>query len=265
MIINYLKYTLNNFEGIALKDMDSVKLMNRKESKYTIRTLTLLSVLDQIHQDYYILDIDQQRIMPYETVYYDYPDFALYTSHQNGKLNRYKVRTRTYEQTGSRFLELKFKTNKKITIKKRIPAMAPFKLEEHKAFMTKYFPLSPQFLEEKIQINYNRITLVDKALKERITIDLNLRYKSESIITGCEDLSIIEIKHEGDLKSSKIENVLRERKIKPLSISKYCLGISQHYGQVKSNNMYEKIREINKTLKAGNDKLKDIIRIEKAS
>ena len=244
-----IKQKLKNFESIKLKDMDSVKLMNRKECKYTVSYSTLITLLGELKEDYFILEIDGENLMPYESVYYDMPDFKLYTSHQNGKQNRYKVRSRTYALTGDKFLELKFKNNKKRTIKERIKVEKNGQWLENIKFLEKYLPFPPNDLEKKLEIQYERITLVDKSLKERVTIDLNLSFFSKNEKSNFSDISIIEIKYEGNRRDSKMDKTLRENRIKPLSFSKYCLGISQHFSEVKHNSMNMKIREINKNIK----------------
>jgi hypothetical protein len=262
---NYIKYTLSQFKKIELKEMDAVRLMNRKECKYIINSRTLISILNKLHQDYSILEINQQRVMPYESLYFDYPDLDLYRTHQNGKLNRYKIRKRTYKTTGQKFLELKFKNNKKRTIKKRMEITKETQRTDIKDFLSENFPHSIQGMKEVMKIDYDRITLVGKSLNERITIDLNLRYSSKNKKTAYENLAIIELKHEGNLKTSTIESVLKEKGIKPMSMSKYCLGISQHYEQVKTNSINVKIRQINKILKLGNPSNRDTITSNKAS
>ncbi|MDA3851627.1 MAG: VTC domain-containing protein, partial [Spirochaetaceae bacterium] len=153
---------LQDFESIDLKEMDSVKLMNRKECKYTLSYPQMLKLLDRAKENYYILDIGGKKLMPYESVYYDMPKFDLYTSHQNGKQNRYKVRSRTYGLTGDSFLELKFKNNKKRTIKKRIKLKGDSTVLDHREFLEANLPFSSGELEKKIIVKYKRITLVDK-------------------------------------------------------------------------------------------------------
>ncbi len=247
-----MNYKLEDFETIKLKEMDKVKLMNRKECKFTVHYTTLYSILDRIKDDYYILDIEGLKEMPYESVYYDMPDFSLYRTHQNGKLNRYKVRERTYTLTGKKFLELKFKNNKKRTIKERIELFDNSGLIGNEEFLESKLPFNSSALEEKIMVKYHRITLVDKSMKERVTIDFNLGYSSAKGTTSHENLAIIEIKYEGNCRESIIDGVLKDKRIKPLSISKYCLGISQHYSMVKKNSINIKIRQINKVLQSAN-------------
>lgn len=243
-----MRELIDNFDAITLKEMDSVKLMNRNERKYTVSYNNLFTLLDDLKDDYYVLEIGSERVMPYESVYYDKPDFTLYTTHQNGKQNRYKVRSRTYALTGDRFLELKFKNNKKRTIKRRIPLTNGKSIHDNEEFLEKNLPFSTQDLEEKIEISYNRITLVDRNKKERVTIDLDLSYRAEDGISSFSNLAIIEIKFEGNIRDSRMNRALKDYRIKPLSFSKYCLGISQHFKDVKQNSMNIKLREINKKL-----------------
>lgn len=243
-----IEHIARKFESIKLQEMDCVKLMNRKECKYTLSYNQLLRVLDELQDNYFILTINGKNIMPYKSVYYDMPDFRLYTSHQNGKQNRYKVRSRTYVTTGDRFLELKFKNNKNRTIKKRISIDAHHELSDSKEFLENNLPFSPYELEKKIEVIYERITLVDKSLKERVTIDLNLSFVTDTRLSNYNNLAIIEIKYEGNRRNSKIDKALRMYRIKPLSFSKYCLGISRHFSGVKQNQMNMKIREINKKI-----------------
>ncbi|MGL1890504.1 MAG: polyphosphate polymerase domain-containing protein [Spirochaetaceae bacterium] len=256
---------LNNFESINLKNMDTVKLMNRKECKYTVSSNSLLTVLNSVLDEYFILEIEGIKIMPYSSVYYDMPDFGLYTSHQNGKQNRYKVRSRTYGLTGQQFLELKFKNNKKRTIKRRVETTGQDSLLDNMDFLNKHLPFSTEGLEEKIEVKYNRITLVDKSMTERVTVDFNLSYSSGNYDSAHEGLAIIEVKFEGDKRDSKMINKLQEYRIKPLSFSKYCLGISSHYSEVKQNNMNIKIREINKLLSSNNIDKEENYKLERVS
>ena len=239
---------LGNFDTIGLSEMDSVKLMSRKEIKYVLSGSDLELLLNKLEDEYYIVEIKDKKIIPYKTRYYDLPEFNLYTVHQNGKLNRFKVRSRTYALTGTTFIEYKFKTNKKRTIKDRIEIDEDYKFSDCYDFLNSRLPFEPSQLEEKMQINYNRITLVDKKFSARVTIDTNLKFRNTYVESSFDNLSIIEIKKEVNGKPAAVERVLKEMGLHPFSISKYCLGISQLYTGVKKNLINIKIREINKLL-----------------
>jgi hypothetical protein len=241
------------FKPIHLEKMNKVRLMNRKEIKYTVRRDLLPLILQKVSPHYDILEIAGENLMPYKSVYYDTDDYKLYTTHQNGKLNRYKVRNRTYELTGAQYLEIKFKNNKRRTIKNRIPIEKKSNGEKERAFAKENLPPDILDLKEKLTVNYQRLMLVDHARTERVTIDLNLKCSNHDQENSYDDMVVIEIKHEGDLNNSVIANVLSELNIKNISFSKYCLGISGLYSDVKKNAMKLKMRHIQKTLSLQKD------------
>ena len=100
--------------------MDNVRLMDRTDTKFSFHSSQLFSILDDIKFDYTALEISGKRFAEYHTLYYDTKKLDLYMHHQNGGLNRYKVRHRTYVDSQLGFLEVKFKNNKERTKKTRI-------------------------------------------------------------------------------------------------------------------------------------------------
>jgi hypothetical protein len=241
-----IKELCQEFRPIQLDKMNRVKLMNRKEIKYTVHRALLPLILRKIAGDYDILEIAGKNIMPYKSVYFDTKDYRLYTTHQNGKLNRYKVRNRTYELTGTEYLEIKFKNNKRRTIKNRIKI--DNNLDKQRDFTQANLPPAYLNLEEKLIVRYQRLMLVDHRKTERVTIDFNLKCSTKEKENSYDNMAVIEIKHEGDLSHSPIAKVLSELNIKNISFSKYCLGISELYGDVKKNAMKVKMRNVYKIL-----------------
>ena len=100
--------------------MDEVALMERVDDKYTISYEELKNILDNISNEYFCLEIDGKRSFSYQTEYLDTSENILFKNHQNGKLNRYKIRFRDYIESKKTFLEIKFKCNKGVTKKTRI-------------------------------------------------------------------------------------------------------------------------------------------------
>ncbi|MBK7667231.1 MAG: VTC domain-containing protein [Sphingobacteriaceae bacterium] len=127
---------LNSFESITLAEMDKAKLMDRTDTKFTFSEENLKKVLTEVKSDYKILEIENCRMSTYQTLYYDTSDLSLYLKHHNGKLNRYKIRHRTYVESKLGFLEVKFKNNKGRTIKVRIKNRKFLKLglKTHQSF-----------------------------------------------------------------------------------------------------------------------------------
>ena len=100
------------FEKITLGEMDSVKLMDRMDVKYLIPLHLLPYIMHEAIEYYKLLEINNERLCSYETLYYDTEDYQLYHSHQSGRLNRYKVRFRNYVGSNLSFFEIKRFTNK---------------------------------------------------------------------------------------------------------------------------------------------------------
>ena len=113
--------TLHIFPSITLEEMDSIKLMNRIDSKYLTNEATLAQVLeDAVRAGYRALETEGTQISPYNSIYFDTPGLKTFTDHRNKHLRRQKVRTRVYVNSGKTFLEIKRKNNKGRTKKKRM-------------------------------------------------------------------------------------------------------------------------------------------------
>ena len=245
-----VSHTLAGFEPISLSEMDNVRLMDRTDTKYTFHVSALDALLQEAMPYYRVLSIDNRRVSRYQTLYYDTKNFDLYNRHHSGKLNRYKIRHRTYVESGLGFLEVKFKNNKGRTIKTRVKEKE-YGLQPGKTFdfLKAQLPFCPQTLLPKIWINYSRITLVNKHSAERLTIDLNLEFKTEALTKSLDQLVIAEVKQDSKAPSPFI-GILRKKHIREGSISKYCLAVATSFGEVRSNNFKQKLSQVNKLIRA---------------
>src|SRR6476620_5435567 len=140
---------LHDFQPIDLKEMDSVKLMNRTDTKFIFNISHYQKIMSEIKDYYRVLEVDGKRISRYETLYCDTSHFDLYNKHHQGKLNRYKIRHRTYVESNIGFLEVKFKNNKGRTIKTRISQKdVPVTWgTESELFLNKMLPFQPHSLQ----------------------------------------------------------------------------------------------------------------------
>ncbi|MES2565953.1 MAG: polyphosphate polymerase domain-containing protein [Bacteroidota bacterium] len=240
---------LNAFEPITLQEMDGVKLMDRTDTKYLFNIQQLSAVLEEAKPFYRILDVDGNRISRYKTLYFDSDNFKLYNEHHSGKLNRYKIRHRSYLESNLGFLEVKFKNNKGRTLKTRIketevPALCDGKAFE---FLKKTLPFDPLILIPKIWINYSRITLVNKISAERLTLDLGLEFEKEGEKELLNQLVIAEVKQDSKI-ASPFVTIMRKKHIREGSISKYCFGVASSYSHVKKNNFKRKLLNVTKII-----------------
>jgi len=224
---------IERMEPITLEEMDSIKLLNRVDSKFLTTEKTLERALEMAaDKGYRALVIEGSKISPYDTLYYDTPELRMYTEHRRGKLTRKKVRVRTYVATGITFLEIKRKNNKGRTKKKRIqvPAgeMSDFRADaEACGFLLEKSGYEVGEIAPKLYTRFRRITLVNPEKTERLTIDMSLEF--ENFESGAKKslgpAVIIELKQDG-LADSRIRHILSELRVKPVRISKYCIGTS---------------------------------------
>jgi hypothetical protein len=245
---------------IRLKDLDKVKLMNRVDSKYWFHIDKLPEVLRRIKDDYFILEIDGKREMAYSTTYFDTCRNDMYILHHNGKLNRCKIRRRTYVESGISFLEIKKKNNKGRTIKSRIQT-ANVNLnftEKETEFIHSSTLYNCNDLQPVLWNEFVRLTLVNKYLNERCTIDFELKFRTIDGKTNLSDLAIIELKSDGKLLNSPLAKVLRDLKIKKSGFSKYCIGRVLIDKNIKANAFKSRVRYIKKMI-SPNNQLKKVI------
>ena len=169
-------------------------------------------------------------------------------SHHNKKLNRNKVRFRTYPKTETKFLEVKTKTNKGRTVKARIKIPIENKVigEENSIFIAEQGITNPKTLVPMQMCNYKRISLMDYGASERLTFDFHLHYncryensnkrfdKEANFELG--DFVIAELKQNKLSRESKFYEIMRKRMLRPKGFSKYCMGMFLCQGNnLKSN------------------------------
>ena len=240
---------IKKFQPITLNEMDEVALMTRVDEKYTTSNNYIVDIFNKINQHYNILEINGKRVFYYKTEYFDTPNNILFKNHQNGKLNRYKIRFRDYLETKKSFLEIKFKSNKGITRKTRIdvPFQERIINSNSKKFVESQSPYLVKNLQIKVINHFKRITLINILSKERVTIDFNLNFKSDILRTKSRisNLVIIEIKKEKGNKKSPLSSILKEKKIRPTSFSKFALGSCLLDKEIKYNSFKKKLLMIN--------------------
>lgn len=238
--VTQIENLIQSFDPIALTDLDKVKLLDRQDTKYTIHIKLLNTILQKVKPYYFALNISSKQLMEYETLYFDTPNFEMYTKHHNGQLNRYKVRYRRYVDSNQSFLEIKFKNNKKRTIKTRLfdttnyPNISAAGAE----FIKENTPFEAPQLAPNVWVLYKRMTLVSKDLTERVTIDIDLVFKDYDQAnknTYWDNIAIIEIKQDRTSRTSKMLQLLRNEKIPAVGISKYCIGTVFTKNEVKKN------------------------------
>lgn len=235
------------FEPITLAQMDEVNLLNRFDQKFVFRSDQLPVIMDQLQEDYYVLETDSVRAQHYRTLYFDTPDYKLYYQHHNKHLNRYKVRNRKYMDSGRSFFEIKFKTNKGRTVKERKFHEGPQNEISGKSekLLNTHTQLTPDMLIPALWVDFSRITLVSKGLTERVTIDTMLTFSGQSGRVSFPGIAVAEIKQERSA-SSHLSQILHRMHLRRMNMSKYCIGLCLLNPTIRHNNFKSKINYFNK-------------------
>lgn len=256
---------VNTMRSISLEEMKDVRLMNRIDTKYLVTSEQLLAILQGIHEHYYAQEVEGKRLSAYSTIYYDTPELTMYILHHDRHLVRDKVRVRTYIDSQLTFCEVKHKTNKGRTKKKRIELKVETgqwkmvsnlsSLDDELQASGFQLPYPPERLNANLETAFDRFTLVNEEKTERLTIDCNLVFNNFVSRTSAsmDQLVIMELKQDGRA-HSLLKDVLFDLRIKPYKLSKYCIGTAMTRPEVKQNRFKKKLRRIQK-LKSLNSKI----------
>lgn len=241
---------------ITLEEMRGVRLMNRIDTKYVLSEMEVLALLERAAKEgYRVQVVGGCYAQRYDTLYFDTAQRAMYLEHHNRQLRRQKLRTRTYVDGGQSFFEIKSKSNRGRTVKRRVAipqhCFSDFALDTEALSLFRehsWYDLGD--LSPALSTSFVRVTLVDRGLAERLTIDMDLQYEdvrsgSKANVAG---MAIVELKQDGRT-ASTMKGILCDMRIPPLKVSKYCLGTSLTVEGIKKNRFKLKLRNIHKRLK----------------
>lgn len=246
--MNQLAEVLNRFAPITLAEMEAVELMDRKDTKYFFDRSKLIEILQLLEPDYKVLTIKEDRLFNYRNIYFDTENFFFYTQHHNQRVNRYKIRIRQYVESNLNFLEVKFKTNTKRTLKSRIkiPEFSEEFTPEAKRFLEEHTPFTWDQIRPTLRNDFRRFTLVNKNMRERATIDTDLYLEIPGQNRHFSRLCIAELKLDSSSSGSAFKVAMRDNFCPEMRISKYSVGAAFMYDQLKQNNFKEKKIRINR-------------------
>lgn len=237
---------LSALQPITLAGMDAVKLMTRSDEKYLCRIDQLPGILEAARPGFQVLEHLGKRLLRYESLYLDTPGHDMYLMHHNGRLNRHKIRIREYRDSHEFFFEIKYKDNHGITTKKRI-GIGPerdYHSDEIRKFMLKHTDYSPGMLEPALFSSFDRMTLVNNNIQERITIDMHPVWRSGDRLVSLPRIIIIEVKSVKPSSGAGFGLLLREARVIPRRLSKYCIGTAMLYPEIKHNRFKAKLLQL---------------------
>ncbi|HYI59320.1 MAG TPA: polyphosphate polymerase domain-containing protein [Microlunatus sp.] len=223
-------------QPIGLEELtERAGLLTRIDRKYLVRTDDLDHVLDTLPGTARVLQIDDRRQFSYRSVYFDTADLLAYRLAALRRRRRFKLRTRSYLDSGLHLLEVKTRGPRGTTVKQRVPysgdgerlvrqdrAVAYAALVQTGASA----PASADALQPTLITNYHRVTLFLPRSRSRVTIDTELTWtlpdgSGERQLAGC---AVVETKCPGP--AAEMDRALWAHQHRPCSISKFGTGLA---------------------------------------
>lgn len=204
-------------------------LQTRTDRKYLVDPEVFGALVDELGAGLGMLEIDGSRSFRYESVYFDTPALDAYLGAAYGRRRRFKVRTRSYLDSGGCMLEVKTRNGRGETVKIRTPYdigrrssldVAGLEFVRTHAALPAEARLSPV-----LTTTYARSTLVDLATRSRLTADSGLECSTPAgASVSLPGHLLVETKSPAG--PTAADRFLWRRGARPLAVSKFCVGMA---------------------------------------
>jgi len=257
---------LSVFSRSSLEDAKAMAFLNRFDTKFVLKRETVPLFLENIKNDYSVLEIEDSVVQSYNTVYFDTPDLLCFNMHHNKRANRFKFRTRKYLSNGKIFNEIKQKRNSGKTMKFRqrrdglediMPVNNPntavlpvlenlTDFDEHFAALLNNngYGFVSENLIPSLHVYFSRITFLNKHFPERMTLDVGLNYGYNGMKLILFNTAIVELKREKGPERTVSQRFFRSIHKEPSGFSKYTIGISLTHPEAKKNRFLKRLRKL---------------------
>jgi VTC domain len=230
----FVHESVSAFNAISLAGLnEKAEMLDRLDRKYVVPRHRMIMLLEGLLEQFDVLEIDGQREFSYVTTYFDDQHRSSYYNHHQGRRQRWKVRVRHYVDAGFRYLEVKTKERRSMTVKRRLK-LQPCQQDLDASCMEFISSCHRQSYDTALQVElvpvltmaYRRITLVAKDGGERLTIDTDIQFTGNETVTGPNvEKYIIETKSARG--NGLADRVLRSLHVQPTKhVSKYCVGMA---------------------------------------
>lgn len=225
---------LGDLAPIGLDELAALDdLQIRRDRKYLVPLADLGALVAEVALGARVLTIGGARTFRYESVYFDTLDLASYLGAAHRRPRRFKVRTRSYLDTGGCMLEVKTRDVRSRTVKHRHPYALAHRTELTDAgrqFVASIAQAeaAAHRLHPTLTTSYRRSTLIlpgTAGADARVTIDVALTWdRPDGRGAGLRHLALVETKTPGN--PCPIDRTLWRHGHRPVTISKYCTGLA---------------------------------------
>lgn len=222
-----------SFAPIGLDELTQcADLQTRVDRKYVLsveQTARLMELLDPATR---VLTIDGETSFNYESVYFDTPDLDSFRMAALRRRRRFKVRTRSYVDSGLCWLEVKTRGPRGATVKHRLSydcadraTVDPGRWFVDQVFADESIAVGSQVtLTPVLTTKYRRTTLYLPTAGSRVTVDSDLRWYAGDEALRVPDMVIVETKTASA--ACCVDRLLWASNLRPARISKYATGLA---------------------------------------
>ena len=243
---------------ITLAELNSeASLLTRMDRKYLVPPGDTQHVIDYLAPRAQVLQIDGLRHFRYASTYFDTPGLDAYFLAARKRRRRYKIRTRTYLDSGLCFLEVKTNGSREATVKDRFkydPDDADRITPDGRLFVIERLvesgtcsPDEARMIAEALvpvmDSTYSRTTLHLPHDEARATFDTRLTWdlfgpdgKRLGQGVSVDHLNVVETKNPST--ASPTDRLLWHQGHRPARISKYATGMALLHPELPANRWY---------------------------
>lgn len=241
-----LRLAIRRLPAVDLAHLDAVaRLQTRRDRKYLLPIADAVRLLELLADDARVLTIGDMRSFRYRSVYLDTPDLSSYLASARGRPSRWKVRVRSYVDTGGSVLEIKRRDRRGRTVKVRRvhPAGQGHRLDDAgREFIAGCPEIAGQAssLRPVLQTEYRRSTLL-LTEGDRVTIDLGLCSTAmDRSNVGLAGMAVVETKSQGS--PCLADRLLWSLGHRQVRVSKYGTSLAALFPELPSNRWTRALR-----------------------
>jgi hypothetical protein len=234
---------LGKLPPVDLEELNAeAALQTRVDRKYVVDSSLVAPLLDSFAGYVRVLELEGRRLAAYDSVYFDTPDRDSYLLAARGRRRRYKIRTRTYLDSGIGFLEVKTEGARAATVKERIPYRPADRstitsegaryVEETLATTIGSVPAGP--LRPVLETRYGRTTLYLPESGSRATIDTSVTWREPGGRSLVLDGAVI-VETKSGTSPSTLDKHLWRFGVRPCRISKFATGMAALNPELPAN------------------------------
>ena len=238
---------LGGLRTVGLDELNAqAELQTRVDRKYIVPARDLPAVLHALPTGSDVLEIGGENALRYASQYFDTPTLDSFYGAVRGRRRRFKVRARTYLDSGGSFLEVKTRGARAATVKDRVPVTGDELDDEAVAYATDLLADAgipgaarlAERLQPTLVTRYRRATVLLPATPggdpSRATIDTELTWiAADGAVLQLPSSVIVETK--SGQRAGALDRTLWRQGHRPAKVSKYGTGMAALHPDLPAN------------------------------